>query len=126
MEVRPTVSAKVSTGVVANSSRQGNIPSFTAIDADACDRTIKAKDLEATVRNMDALTSRLVKVNALDNVQARMYVDSKVVLYNKPLFESGTLGVMSNVQPIVPHATESYSDETDEVETSIPLCVCFY
>ena len=61
-------------------------------------------------------------VNALDNVQARMYVDSKVVLYNKPLFESGTLGVMSNVQPIVPHATESYSDEKDEVETSIPLC----
>lgn len=36
--------------------------------------------------------------NALDNVQARLYVDSKCVYYRKPLMESGTLGTKANVQ----------------------------
>ena len=31
-------------------------------------------------------------VNALDNVNARKYVDSKCVWYEKALFESGTNG----------------------------------
>ena len=35
-------------------------------------------------------------VNALDNVKARMYVDSRCVFYRKPLFESGTLGTKCN------------------------------
>ena len=30
--------------------------------------------------------------NALDNLKARKYVDSKCVYYGKHLFESGTLG----------------------------------
>lgn len=36
--------------------------------------------------------------NALDNVQARLYVDSKCVYYRKPLMESGTLGAKGNTQ----------------------------
>lgn len=35
-------------------------------------------------------------VNAVDNLKARMYVDSRCVWYSKPLFESGTLGTKCN------------------------------
>ena len=36
--------------------------------------------------------------NALDNVQARMYMDQRCVYFAKPLLESGTLGTKGNVQ----------------------------
>lgn len=36
--------------------------------------------------------------NALDNVDARLFVDRKCVIYRKPLIDSGTLGTMGNVQ----------------------------
>jgi len=35
-------------------------------------------------------------VNAVDNIKARLYVDSRCVWYNKPLLESGTLGTKAN------------------------------
>lgn len=35
-------------------------------------------------------------VNAVDNIGARLYVDSKCVWYEKPLLESGTLGTKAN------------------------------
>lgn len=37
-------------------------------------------------------------MNALDNVEARLYVDSKCVNFAKPLLESGTLGTKGNTQ----------------------------
>ena len=61
-------------------------------------------------------------VNALDNIQARLYVDSRCVWYNKPLLESGTLGTKANVQVVLPQATQSYGDSQDPPEESIPLC----
>ncbi|ORM40944.1 Ubiquitin-like modifier-activating enzyme 1 [Babesia sp. Xinjiang] len=63
-----------------------------------------------------------VVVNALDNVKARMYIDGRCVWYEKPLLESGTLGTMGNVQVIIPHMTQCYSESQDPQETSIPLC----
>lgn len=63
-----------------------------------------------------------VVVNGLDNIPSRLYVDSKCVWFETPLVESGTLGVKGNVQPIVPHVTESYADSRDPPEESIPLC----
>jgi len=39
-----------------------------------------------------------VVANALDNLAARLYVDSRCVYYRKPLLESGTLGTKGNVQ----------------------------
>jgi ubiquitin-activating enzyme E1 len=51
--------------------------------------------------------------NALDNVAARNYVDSRCVYYRKPLIESGTLGTQGNVQCILPFLTESYSSTQD-------------
>ncbi|CAD7968967.1 unnamed protein product [Amoebophrya sp. A120] len=61
-------------------------------------------------------------INALDNVQARLYVDSKCVWYERPLLESGTLGTKGNSQVVLPHLTQSYGDSQDPPEESIPLC----
>ncbi|KAH3819410.1 ubiquitin-like modifier-activating enzyme 1 isoform X2 [Dreissena polymorpha] len=60
--------------------------------------------------------------NALDNVDARMYMDRRCVYYRKPLLESGTLGTKANVQVVIPHLTESYSSSQDPPEKSIPIC----
>ena len=60
--------------------------------------------------------------NALDNVAARHYMDSRCVLFRKPLLESGTLGTKANTQVVVPDLTESYSSSQDPPEKSIPVC----
>ena len=60
--------------------------------------------------------------NAVDNVNARLYVDSRCVWYEKPLLESGTLGTKANVQVCIPHKTQSYGDSQDPPEESIPMC----
>lgn len=60
--------------------------------------------------------------NALDNVDARKYVDLRCVFFRKPLIESGTLGTKGNTQVIIPHLTESYSSSQDPPEKSIPIC----
>jgi len=66
--------------------------------------------------------SQSMIVNALDNIQARQYVDSRCVWFAKPLLESGTLGTKANVQVVLPFLTQSYSDSQDPPEESIPLC----
>lgn len=60
--------------------------------------------------------------NALDNVDARTYVDRRCVFFKKPLLESGTLGTKGNTQVVIPNLTESYSSSQDPPEKSIPLC----
>ena len=60
--------------------------------------------------------------NALDNIDARMYMDRRCVYYRKPLLESGTLGTKGNVQVVIPFLTESYSSSQDPPEKSIPIC----
>lgn len=55
-------------------------------------------------------------VNAVDNVKARLYVDSRCVWYEKTLFESGTLGTKCNSQVVVPKFTQSYGDSQDPAE----------
>ncbi|CUM64267.1 uncharacterized protein PRCAT00001864001 [Priceomyces carsonii] len=67
-------------------------------------------------KNLDFVT------NALDNVDARTYVDRRCIFYKKPLLESGTLGTKGNTQVVVPNMTESYSSSQDPPEKSIPLC----
>ncbi|KAF5396694.1 Ubiquitin like modifier activating enzyme 1 [Paragonimus heterotremus] len=47
--------------------------------------------------------------NALDNIEARTYMDRRCVYYRKPLLESGTLGTKGNVQVVIPYLTQSYS-----------------
>lgn len=60
--------------------------------------------------------------NALDNIDARIYMDRKCVYYRKPLLESGTLGTMGNTQVVIPYLTESYSSSQDPPEKTIPIC----
>jgi len=60
--------------------------------------------------------------NALDNVEARMYMDSQCVFYRKSLLESGTLGTKGNTQVVAPNLTESYASSRDPPEKSIPTC----
>ncbi|KAK7202558.1 ubiquitin activating enzyme [Myxozyma melibiosi] len=66
--------------------------------------------------SLDAVT------NALDNVEARQYVDRRCVFFKKSLLESGTLGTKGNTQVVYPMLTESYSSSQDPPETGIPLC----
>lgn len=61
-------------------------------------------------------------MNALDNMDARTYMDRKCVYYRKFLIDSGTLGTMGNTQVVAPHLTESYSSSQDAPERSIPIC----
>jgi hypothetical protein len=63
-----------------------------------------------------------VVVNALDNVNARLYVDSRCVSNKKPLLESGTLGPKGHVQVILPYITESYGSQRDPPEKDVPFC----
>ncbi|KAL1971292.1 hypothetical protein VTN77DRAFT_244 [Rasamsonia byssochlamydoides] len=63
-----------------------------------------------------------VVTNALDNVDARTYVDRRCVFFRKPLLESGTLGTKGNTQVILPYVTESYSSSQDPPEKSFPMC----
>lgn len=74
------------------------------------------------IYNDDFFNSLDGVANALDNIQARLFVDDKCVYYKKPLLESGTLGTKGNVQVIVPYLTESYGSTTDPPEESIPVC----
>ena len=61
-------------------------------------------------------------VNALDNIKARLYVDSRCVFFGKPLFESGTLGTKCNTQMVLPHLTENYGFSRDPPEKEAPQC----
>ena len=58
--------------------------------------------------------------NALDNVEARTYMDRRCVYYNKPLLESGTLGTKGNTQVVIPKVSQI----TDGLNCSfLTLCV---
>jgi ubiquitin-activating enzyme E1 len=61
--------------------------------------------------------------NALDNIQARRFMDTQCFNYNLPLFESGTMGIKGNTQPVIPFLTETYSNSNDpENEKSYAVC----
>ncbi|OLL23008.1 Ubiquitin-activating enzyme E1 1 isoform A [Neolecta irregularis DAH-3] len=66
--------------------------------------------------NLDGIT------NALDNIEARAYMDRRCVFFRKPLLESGTLGTKGNVQVVIPRLTESYSSSSDPPEKTFPMC----
>ena len=64
-----------------------------------------------------------IYLNALDNIDARKYMDSQAIKYSKPLIDSGTMGSKGNVQVIIPHLTESYGSSQDpEEKVGIPIC----
>lgn len=70
----------------------------------------------------DFWTNLDLVVNALDNVNARLYVDSRCVYFAKPLLESGTLGTKCNTQDVIPFMTENYGASQDPPEKEAPMC----
>lgn len=63
-----------------------------------------------------------VVINALDNVNARLYIDQRCLYFQKPLLESGTLGAKCNTQMVIPHLTENYGASRDPPEKQAPMC----
>ncbi|OCU00116.1 hypothetical protein XELAEV_18005901mg [Xenopus laevis] len=63
-----------------------------------------------------------VIVTALDNVEARRYIDSRSVTNLRPLLDSGTMGTKGHTEVIVPHLTESYNSYRDPLDEEIPFC----
>uniref|UniRef100_A0A8C3LZC5 Ubiquitin-like modifier-activating enzyme 6 n=1 Tax=Chrysolophus pictus TaxID=9089 RepID=A0A8C3LZC5_CHRPC len=67
-------------------------------------------------------TRQDVIVTALDNVEARRYIDSRCVANLRPLIDSGTMGTKGHTEVVVPHLTESYNSHRDPPEEEIPFC----
>ena len=61
-------------------------------------------------------------INAVDNIQARKYIDNQCTTFEKCLIDSGTLGTKAHVQMIVPHVTTCYNDSQDPPEEGVPMC----
>jgi ubiquitin-activating enzyme E1 len=72
----------------------------------------------------DSFWSKKVDVvlNALDNVEARLFMDGQCVANEKALVDAGTLGSKGNVQVVVPNQSESYGSSADQPELAIPVC----
>ncbi|TBU20461.1 ubiquitin-activating enzyme [Hamiltosporidium tvaerminnensis] len=68
------------------------------------------------------LTNTSLVVNALDNIEARLYVDKRCITNKIPLCESGILGTKGNVQVVIPYKTERYSSSRDPPDKNISLC----
>ncbi len=63
-----------------------------------------------------------IVIGAVDNIKARMYIDSKCVWHHKAFLDSGTLGTKANTQVVIPKLTQSYADTMDPQEESFPMC----
>jgi len=86
-------------------------------------RTEKVQESTSYIFSDQFFTELNAVTNALDNVQARRYIDSRCVNNKVPLLESGTLGAKGHVQVVIPYKTESYSSQNDpEESTEIPVC----
>uniref|UniRef100_A0A4W6CZ22 Ubiquitin-like modifier activating enzyme 7 n=1 Tax=Lates calcarifer TaxID=8187 RepID=A0A4W6CZ22_LATCA len=59
---------------------------------------------------------------ALDNVEARVYLDGRCIQHQKPMLEGGTLGSKCHTLVVVPHLTESYGPAKSSSNNAIPLC----
>ncbi|XP_056316726.1 ubiquitin-like modifier-activating enzyme 1 [Danio aesculapii] len=59
---------------------------------------------------------------ALDNVDARVYLDQCCVRNKKPMLEGGTLGSKGHTMVVVPRLTESYGRSSSGGQKAIPIC----
>eukprot|EP00937_MAST-01D_sp_MAST-1D-sp2_P004652 g4652.t1 len=89
--------------------------------------TVEAKELRVGaetegVFNDDFYAGLDGVCTALDNVDARLYVDQRCLFYRKPMFESGTEGPKGNTQIVVPRLTEHYGAQRDPPAKSFPIC----
>lgn len=79
------------------------------------------KDTQSFVDKYTAQVTGVI--NALDNIEARRYMDQECFNKQMPLFESGTTGTKGNTQVVIPFLTETYSNSVDPPqEKSFPIC----
>lgn len=109
---RPKSETAATAVAAMNPDFEGHFTTLT----DKIDEASESKFNEAFWSKIDIVT------NALDNVEARRYVDQRCIFFEKPLIESGTLGTKGNTQVIIPFMTESYSSSYDPPEKGIPVC----
>ncbi|OAG32051.1 ubiquitin-activating enzyme E1 [Nematocida sp. ERTm5] len=116
---------------------------FRAHDISAMKSVVAAREGDAlnpgAPQNIQAYTTRVGKeaehlfndeffgridivLNALDNVDARLYMDNRAVYHRVPVIDAGTLGSKGHTQTIIPYITEHYGNSNDPQEKSIPLC----
>lgn len=60
--------------------------------------------------------------NALDNLEARRYVNKMCLFLKKPLMESGTTGFDGQVEPIYPYHSECFDCLTKVTPKTYPVC----
>ena len=82
----------------------------------------KVSNETEAIFNDDFYDSMDMICTALDNVEARLYLDQKCLFYQKPMLESGTLGAKGHTQIVAPGKTENYGASRDPPEKSIPIC----
>lgn len=63
-----------------------------------------------------------VLLGALDNIDARKFIDSKCIRYGIPYIDSGTMGAQASVKCVIPNLTENLTPTLNSSETSIPIC----
>ena len=107
-----------SKSIIAAQSVQKMNPHFNVegMQTKVCEET-------ENIFNEEFWTKQDFIIYAVDSVDARKYIDSKVVLFQKPAVDSGTLGTKAQSQIIIPHQTLTYNDKAPPtVVQSIPVC----
>ena len=62
-------------------------------------------------------------IYAVDSIEARKYIDTKVIMFEKCAIDSGTRGVEGRSQIIVPFETKTYNDEAPHSKVNeLPVC----
>ena len=61
-------------------------------------------------------------IGAVDNENARIYIDNQCTFYNKIFLESGTSGTSASSMVIYPHKTTCYDELEKVVTKDIPMC----
>jgi len=61
-------------------------------------------------------------LTAVDNNEARRFMDDICLELQIPMFDSGTEGMKGSTQPIIPFITETWSNTKDSEEKTYPIC----
>ena len=64
-------------------------------------------------------------IMAVDSLQARKYIDTRLIKFEKVGLDAGTSGTVANTQVIVPYKTMTYGDNKENEEEApkvIPMC----
>ena len=73
--------------------------------------------------NEDFWENQSFIIFGVDSVEARKYIDTKVIMFEKCAIDCGTMGIKARSQIIVPHKTNTYTDEAPNKKiVELPMC----